>query len=51
MHRAPNAIAATISAPDMMPVSTRISVCLPSSRATWGNRWKGTGARSSWRPP
>lgn len=48
---APRAVAATMSAPFMMPVSTMIVASLPTSRTTAGRRWKGMGARSSWRPP
>ena len=41
VDRAPSATAATMSAPDMMPVSSKISHDDGSSRATVGRRWKG----------
>ena len=40
-----------MSAPLRIPVSRMISTSFPISRATSGSRWKGTGARSSCRPP
>lgn len=41
VKRAPSAIEATMSAPDMMPVSRCTSVWCPTSRATSGSRWNG----------
>ena len=48
---APSAMDATMSAPFMMPVSIITVASLPTSRTTFGSRWNGIGARSSWRPP
>ena len=48
---APRASEATMSAPLRMPVSSMISMSSPTSRTTSGRSSKGTGARSSCRPP
>ena len=51
VNLAPMAMAATISAPCIIPVSMVTSRSLPTSRTTSGSSQNGTGARSSWRPP